>query len=97
MNDHGGASLNLMLDRLGHHAGKDNHTVIINSSSPLLRYHSPDAINDRANGQTQITSSTIVRDQWKMRLGIKSDSLVSRVVTCHITLATINAQVLEVI
>lgn len=61
----------------------------------LLRHHA-NAINNRAHRITKSTASTVISNSGKMRSLVKSDRLVSRIITSHIAFAAIDAHVLLV-
>ncbi len=56
--------------------------------------HHADAVDDRADRHAQRTPGTVRRHVGKMRLGVKGDRLVARVVADHVALATVDAHVL---
>ena len=58
----------------------------------VLLYHG-DAVNDRTHTQTQGTPGTVRGHRREVGLGVKGYRLVARVVTDHVTFATVDAHV----
>ena len=48
--------------------------------------------NDGTNGNTLSVANAVICDHRQMSLGIKLDCLITIVITCHVTLATVDAE-----
>jgi hypothetical protein len=51
-----------------------------------------DTIDDRTNGNTQSATGAILSDKWQVSLRIKSNRLITTVVTSHVTFTTVDTK-----
>lgn len=59
-----------------------------------LRYHTY-TIDDWTHRQAQIASGTVVGYVWQMRFRVECNRLIARISASHVTLSTVNTQILE--
>ena len=73
--------------------------IALTEGNPPARFvqvvllHHGDAVNDRTHTQTQGTPGTVRGHRGEVGLGVKGYRLVARVVTDHVTFATVDAHV----
>mmetsp|Transcript_49425 Transcript_49425/g.107387 ORF Transcript_49425/g.107387 Transcript_49425/m.107387 type:complete len:228 (+) Transcript_49425:37-720(+) len=59
----------------------------------LVTWLHGNAVDDRADGETECASGAVVGDVGEMRLGVEVDGLVAAVVARHVALAAVDARV----
>lgn len=89
------AAFDDMWNLLGLHAVNGNKTY----KKIAIHFHCfsniPNAIDDGTDGHTQCATGAVVVDVWQMRVLVEFDRLIARVGARHVTLAAVDAHVLQ--